>query len=103
MQIEPQLAEGEILVTGVEYGSLMEALESDHKPVYAVLRVNIPITDQVRLGSRSQLMPAARFAPRGLHSCLNLLEAPSTLQGCQLVTICCPFQRSVHRSGNCAA
>ncbi len=53
MQREPQLAEGEILVTGIEYGSLMEALESDHKPVYAVLRVNIPITDQVRLGSTS--------------------------------------------------
>ena len=47
VQGEPQLVEGEIRVTGVEYGSLMEALESDHKPVYAVLRVNIPITDQV--------------------------------------------------------
>ena len=42
------MAEGEIRVTGIEYSCLMDALESDHKPVYAVLRVNIPITDQVR-------------------------------------------------------
>ena len=43
---EVPLAEGEIRVTSLEYGSLMEAVESDHKPVYALLRVNVPVIDQ---------------------------------------------------------
>ena len=47
------LEEGEIRVTGLQYGSVMDAVESDHKPVFAMLRINMPVTDQARLQRRA--------------------------------------------------
>ena len=43
---ESPLEEAEIRVTSLQYGSVMDAIESDHKPVVAMLRVNMPVTDQ---------------------------------------------------------
>ena len=47
MEQEQDENDGDVRVTGTVYGSLMDATESDHKPVFAVLRVNMPVTDQV--------------------------------------------------------
>lgn len=42
------LAAEEIRVTAASYHSLPAALDSDHKPVVAVLDVSMPVTDQAR-------------------------------------------------------
>ena len=36
-----------VAVTSLEYSSCMNVIDSDHKPVYSFLTLNIPITDMV--------------------------------------------------------
>ena len=61
--------EVEVAVRCLQYGAWMDVVDSDHKPVFALLEVNLPVIDQAakrRVCSQLQAEYAASAAGEGL-------------------------------------